>query len=145
MSKDYLITVTGTQTFDEESETLELTTSAVYGERNGKKLIKYKEYDTEDAGSVVSNIIKIEGKDKITLVKNNGVHYSQLILEYGKRHQCFYSTPIGNMAVGIYTDSMTHEIDENGGRIEIDYSIDFNGDFQSENHLVIVLCKKELS
>lgn len=143
MDDKYLISVIGTQTVDGEKETLELTTSAAYMEKNGKKFITYREYNPDNGEQYIVNIIKIEGKNKITLTKNDSDKCSQLILECGKRHQCFYSTPIGSMSIGIYTESMSHSLDENGGKIEIDYTIDFNADFQSENHMEIVLAEKE--
>lgn len=144
MDDKYLVSVKGTQTVDGEKETLELTTSAAYMEKNGKKFIKYREYNPEDTEQYIVNIIKIENNKKITLTKNDQDKCTQLILECGQRHQCFYSTPIGSMSIGIYTESMSHNLDENGGRIEINYTIDFNADFQSENHMEIVLTKKEL-
>lgn len=145
MEDKYLVSVIGTQSFDDEEEdTIELTTSASYAERNGKKYIKYREYDSDNGASFVTNIIKIESKDKITLVKNSGDRYSQLILECGVRHQCLYTAPVGSLSIGIYTESISYELDENGGKIEIDYTIDFNSDFQSDNHMLIVLKKKEI-
>jgi len=138
----YIISVIGTQSFEEDEDTIELTTSASYIERNGKKFIKYREYDPDNNNVYVSNVIKIESKDKITLVKNGGNRYSQLILECGKRHQCMYSSSIGSMSIGIYTETIAYDVDENGGKIEIDYTIDFNSDFQSDNHMLIILRKK---
>ena len=144
MDDKYIISVIGTQSFDGEEDTIELTTSASYAEKKDKKLIKYREYDPENGDVYVTNIIKIESKDKITLVKNGGGKYSQLVLECGKRHQCVYSSSIGSMSIGIYTETISSNVDENGGKIEIDYTIDFNSDFQSDNHMLIVLRKKEL-
>lgn len=144
MDDKYIISVIGTQSFDGEEDTIELTTSASYAEKNGKKFIKYREYDPENGNVYVSNIIKIESSEKITLVKNGSGRYSQLILECGKRHQCVYSSSVGSMSIGIYTETISFDVDENGGKIEIDYTIDFNSDFQSDNHMLIVLRKKEL-
>ena len=46
------------------------------------------------------------------------------------------------MLIGIYTETIAYDVDENGGKIEIDYTIDFNSDFQSDNHMLIILRKK---
>ncbi len=144
MDDKYIISVIGTQSLDGEEDTIELTTSASYTERNGKKYIKYREYDPENGSVYILNIIKIESKNKIALVKSGDERYSQLILECGKRHQCMYTSSIGSMSIGIYTESISYEIDKDGGKIEIDYTIDFNSDFQSDNHMLIILRKKEL-
>ncbi len=144
MDDKYIISVIGTQSLDGEEDTIELTTSASYTERNGKKYIKYREYDPENGSVYILNIIKIESKNKITLVKSGDERYSQLVLECGKRHQCMYTSSMGSMSIGIYTESISYEIDKDGGKIEIDYTIDFNSDFQSDNHMLIILRKKEL-
>lgn len=143
MNDNYIISVIGTQTVDGEKNTIELTTAASYMEKNGRKLIKYREYDPDNGANYAVNIIKIESKEKIILVKNNHGNIGQLILESGKRHQCLYDTPVGSMSIGIFTDTVSLDIDENGGKIEIDYTIDFNADFQSDNHMKIILKKKE--
>lgn len=143
MNDNYIISVIGTQTVDGEKNTIELTTAASYMEKNGRKLIKYREYDPDNGENYAVNIIKIESKEKIILVKNNHGNIGQLILESGKRHQCLYDTPVGSMSIGIFTDTVSLDIDENGGKIEIDYTIDFNADFQSDNHMKIILKKKE--
>lgn len=143
MNDNYIISVIGTQTVDGEKNTIELTTAASYMEKNGRRLIKYREYDPDNGENYAVNIIKIESKEKIILVKNNHGNIGQLILESGKRHQCLYDTPVGSMSIGIFTDTVSLDIDENGGKIEIDYTIDFNADFQSDNHMKIILKKKE--
>lgn len=145
---NYIISILGTQIYEneEDNDSVEVTTGASYAEINDKKLIKYREYDPDDGDVYVTNIIKIESPDKVTLVKRSGKTYSQLVLECGKRHQCVYSSPIGlpigSLIIGIYTESIVCNIDENGGKMEINYTIDFNCDFQSENHLIITLTKK---
>ena len=143
MNENYIISIIGTQTVNDNDETIELVTSASINEKNGKIYIKYKEYDLDNGSSYVSNTIKIEGSSKITLIKKSpSGTCNQLVLESGVRHQCLYSTPIGSMTIGIYTDLISFDINENGGTIEIDYTIDFNSDVQSDNHMMMILRKK---
>ena len=89
LNERYLITVQGTQAVDGESETEELTTTAEYTERGGKKLIKYREYGTNEtqADIVVTNLVKIDG-DTVSLTKRVDGRTGQMIFECGKRHQC---------------------------------------------------------
>ncbi|MDE7389452.1 MAG: DUF1934 domain-containing protein [Lachnospiraceae bacterium] len=140
MEDKYIISVVGTQLVDDEQDVLTMTTTASYSERNGKKLIKYKEYPDEDSEIPVTTLLKLE-ENKLTISKKMGVT-SQLILECGKRHQCAYSTPIGVMTIGVYTESMEYEIDAQGGFIEVSYTLDFNADLESKNTINIKLTKK---
>ena len=138
----YIITIVGTQTVDDESDTIDVTTSASYTERGGKKYIRYKEYDPNEDGEYISNTIIIESEKKIVLRKLIEDKRTELILDRGVRHQCLYTTPMGYMSIGIYAESIVIDIDKNGGTITIDYTIDFNTDVQSEHHLEIALKKK---
>ncbi len=144
LNERYLITVQGTQAVDGESETEELTTTAEYTERGGKKLIKYREYGTNEtqADIVVTNLVKIDG-DTVSLTKRVDGRTGQMIFECGKRHQCMYANEVGNLTLGIYTESLVDKLSAEGGTLEIDYTIDFNGGFESENHILITLKKTE--
>ena len=134
----------GTQIVDGEEETEELTTTADFTQRDGKKLIKYREYGTTEDQSelIVSNLIKLK-PGKVTLTKRMEGRTGQMIFECGERHQCMYANEIGNITIGIFTETIIDHIDANGGTLEIDYSIDFNGGFESENHIFITLTKTE--
>lgn len=138
----YVISVVGTQSVDGESDTIELTTTAAFTERNGKKLIRYKEYADDSSGEYITTLLSIENDKKLSIIKNLDKH-SELILEEGQRHQCAYFTPLGNMMIGVYTESISVDIDENGGSVEVEYTLDFNSGFESSNKIEIELRKKE--
>ncbi len=144
MKEKYLITVRGTQVVDGESETEELTTTADYTVREGKKLIKYREFGATEENSdfIVSNLIKLE-VGKVTLTKRMEGRTGQMIFECGVRHQCMYANEVGNLTIGIFTETIIDEIGPDGGTLEIEYTIDFNGGFESENHIFITLTKTE--
>ena len=142
MEEKYLVSVIGTQYVDENEETIELTTSASYYELHGNKYIRYREYDDEDDDIVITNIIKIESDEKVTVTKNVDGRISTLILECGVRHQTMLSSMFGSLTIGVFTDNIEADIDESGGTVEADYSIDFNADVESENHIKIVFKKK---
>ena len=144
MESKYLITVEGTQIVDGERDSEELTTTAEYTERDGKKLIKYREYGASEESSefIVSNLIKLES-GKVTLTKRMEGRTGQMIFECDRRHQCMYANEVGNLTIGVYTETINDNISADGGTLEIDYTIDFNGGFESENHIFITLKKME--
>ena len=144
MDEKYLITVKGTQVVDGEKETEELTTTADFTERGDKKLIKYREYGaSEDVSEfIVTNLVRLEA-GKVTLTKRMEGRTGQMIFECGQRHQCMYANEVGSITIGIYTDMIDDKISRDGGTLEIKYSIDFNGGFESENHILITLTKTE--
>lgn len=142
MSKkeNYLISILGEQTLDGESDKVEVLTTGNYILRNGHSFIGYKEYDKDSPNEYYDNLIKVE--ENMVTITRKGPMRSQLMLEKGRRHQCLYQTIAGDLMIGVFTKTLKNELDENGGRLEVCYTLDFNTDFVSENRFVINIEKK---
>ncbi len=78
-------------------------------------------------------------------ITRKGAMRSQLMLEKGRRHQCIYQTVAGDLTIGVYTKSMKSTLDENGGTLEVSYTLDFNTDLVSENSFKIKVEPKQIS
>ena len=144
MSKNdnYLISVTGIQEVDGEKDSIELTTVGSYMINNrGNKYIGYKEYDEENPAISSNNVVKVENDDKVTIIRNGG-QQTRLILERGKRHQCHYRTIMGDLMIGVFTDSITSNLDDKGGKLHVSYELDFNNEFISKNEFYIDVKEK---
>lgn len=144
MSKNdnYLISVTGIQEVDGEKDSIELTTVGSYMINNrGNKYIGYKEYDEENPSISSNNVVKVENDDKVTIIRNGG-QQTRLILERGKRHQCHYRTIMGDLMIGVFTDSITSNLDDKGGKLHVSYELDFNNEFISKNEFYIDVKEK---
>ena len=63
--------------------------------------------------------------------------YSQLIIEKGQRHQCVYDTGYGTLTLGISGDQIISSLDDNGGHLQVRYTLDINASMASENELLI--------
>lgn len=138
MEENYILSVTGKQTVDGQSDTIELQTSASYVTKNGNRYITYKEYDANVPDRVFRTTVKID-KDGIVTILKGGTEKHHLILEKGVRHKCEYSTGFGSLSLGIYTDSVRNELNDNGGELEVHYSIDIHAELASINELHLTL------
>lgn len=135
MNKDYIISINADQSVDGSNSKVQLTTVGSYAHKGSIRYIIYNEYDEDYPGLKITSIIKVE-HNKVTLIRNN-VFKSRLILEKGKRHQCFYSSNGMSMMMGVFTKNIISNLDDNGGKLEITYSLDINTDVTSFNHIVI--------
>lgn len=142
MDNNYLISIVGTQEVDGERDTVEVMTSGDLITKNGTTYISYREYNNDDPNIYSHNLIKIESDEKVTIIRK-GETESRLILEKGKRHQCFYKTIAGSLLIGIFTDEVDIDLSEKGGSVALSYSIDFNNDLVSNNEFKITLKVKE--
>lgn len=141
MENNYLVSVLGIQEADGEKDRVEIITEGDMIEKNGHTYITYKEYCEDNPSITSNNLIKIESDSKIMVIRR-GETESRLILEEGKRHQCFYRTIAGNLVIGIFTESLEVSLNKKGGKINMKYSIDFNNGLMSNNEIKIRIKEK---
>lgn len=140
MQDNYLISILGTQTVDGESDEIEVTTVGSYLNKNGKRYIAYTEYDRENPGNSIRSVLKVEDDLKVTIIRS-GDSRGRLTLEKGRRHQCHYSTAMGDLMIGVFADRIDSTLDDSGGELNVSYYIDFNSDLMSRNSFKIKVKK----
>lgn len=141
MEDNYLINVLGTQTVDGESDSIEVITTGDYRREDGCVIVTYPEYAEEDPNTHTDTTVTYDGS-KLT-IERRGEMSSRLMLEKGRRHRCLYETPMGQMMIGIFTDSITADLDDSGGTIRASYQLDFNNSAVSYNEFKITVTKKK--
>ena len=141
MEQNYLIHITNKQRIDDQTEEITLTTKGTYTMRNGKRYIQYREYDQEVKNGQTSTLkIDNTGETKIvSLIRHNNGNETNLILEQGKRHLCQYGTPYGNMTLGVFTSRIEDSLTDDGGSIEVEYTLDVNTNLSSVNAITITV------
>ena len=140
MENNYIITVVGKQTVDGESDKIEVITEGHIRETGDKLVITYPEYPEDRPELKTETTVTLE--NGVLSIDRQGEMSSHLILEKGKRHECLYNTPMGQMFIGIFTDSINAAISENGGEITAAYQLDFNRTVVSYNEFYISVKEK---
>ena len=140
MEDRYIITVIGEQTVDGEKDKIEVITSGDCVLCDGTVTVTYPEFSDENPSIRTDTTVTLDG-DVLT-IERQGQMSSRLILEQGKRHQCLYDTPMGQLLIGIFTDSIRHKLDEHGGDIRAAYRLDFNHTTVSYNEFHINIKEK---
>ena len=113
MIKDVLISIKGIQGIDDQTDTVEFITDGRFGVKDGNYFIYYDE-SMLDKGEEVKTQIHIKGENKV-LLKRSGTINSRMLIEKGVRNQAFYSTPIGELNIGIFTELYESDLAENKG------------------------------
>ena len=139
MQENYVISIVGRQKVDGETGEIEVTTLGNYVRKGANRYIVYKEYDAEQPSLAPrTSILKFEGGHKMTLIRGGGDN-TRLILENGKRHLCQYDTGFGSMTVGVFTESLHSKLTDEGGSVDISYTLDVNSNLSSFNELHITV------
>ena len=141
MDKEYIITVVGRQTVDGETDTIEVITAGGMTVSDDGILITYPEYAEDNPSQKTETTVTL--KDGVLSIDRRGEMSSHLILEQGVRHECLYETPMGQMFIGIFTDSIRADLDAHGGEINAGYQLDFNRSVVSNNEFYISVKEKQ--
>lgn len=141
MKENYLISILGRQNMDGETGEVQVTTLGSYVKKGNNRYITYKEYDSEENGKPVTSVLKVEGNNKVTLMR--GADSTRLVLENGKRHLCQYDTGYGNMMIGIFTSQLHAHLTDEGGELEVRYTLDINSNLSSSNEILITIKEAE--
>ena len=134
MTKDVLITIGGVHTLDHEDNDVEMIVRGDYYQKNGKHYILYEEI-LEGAEERVKNVIKIS-PSSMDIIKK-GVTNSRMLFEKNKKNLSCYSTPVGNLVIGIQANHFYVEEQENSIKVNVDYSLDINYEHMSDCRICV--------
>lgn len=131
-----MITVTGTQHVDGQTDTVELTTGALMREEADGFTLCYKETAATGMEGTLTTL-RMQ-KDMVTL-ERSGTAAGLLVLEHKKRHVCSYSTPVGNLMLGVFTDRMHQDLQLGSGTLDVSYTLDVGGSMMSRQDLHVTV------
>lgn len=134
MTKDVLITIRGVHTLDHEDNDVEMIVRGDYYQKNGKHYILYEEI-LEGAEERVKNVIKIS-PSSMDIIKK-GVTNSRMLFEKNKKNLSCYSTPVGNLVIGIQANHFYVEEQESSIKVNVDYSLDINYEHMSDCRICV--------
>lgn len=134
MTKDVLITIRGVHTLDHEDNDVEMIVRGDYYQKNGKHYILYEEI-LEGAEERVKNVIKIS-PSSMDIIKK-GVTNSRMLFEKNKKNLSCYSTPVGNLVIGIQANHFYVEEQKNSIKVNVDYSLDINYEHMSDCRICV--------
>ncbi|MGN0583924.1 MAG: DUF1934 domain-containing protein [Ruminococcus sp.] len=118
----------------ERSET-ELLTDGTMEQSDGKFIVSYEDSDATGFEGATTTITA-EDSSIVSIVRT-GTANSNLVIETGKKHYCLYSTPYGDITVGIFTHKIKNSLSEKGGSLYLKYTIDVNSAYMSDNEIYL--------
>ena len=136
MRKDVLISIKGTVIPEGSNpDVIELITAGRYYNKDGSYFITYKESETTGFDGVTTTL-KVEGENCVTLTRS-GAAGTRLVLEQGRRHLCHYDTGYGQMMVGVSGCKIHSQLNDGGGELTFNYTLDINSSLVSTNEVYI--------
>lgn len=137
MTKDVMISVRGLQFAEGASEDdIETVQRGEYYFRNGSHFLIFDEY-MEGFREPVRNVLRFKNKE-LSLTKR-GILNVQMLFEEGKKNYFAYMTPIGAITIGLDTHSVYSRLGEDGGSLNVKYTLDMSGSMLSRNKLDVTV------
>jgi len=122
MEKNVLISIRGTQrTEGEEPEVIELTTDGKLTRSRGVYEVSYVESEVTGLKDVVTTFHVYPGRIVLT---REGPLKSEMIFDEGKKNESLYDMGFGALLIGVCARRVSSSLDENGGRLFMDYSVE---------------------
>lgn len=134
--KEVLIEIKGTQTVDNDSDVIELTTVGKMDVVGDKTYLRYDD-STATGTDGVSCMIKYDRKDDSVIMQRSGTLNSRMYIKKGQRHICHYETGQGVLTMGIFGEDVSAKLSNNGGSLSLSYTIDINYGLMSRNEVEI--------
>ncbi len=124
MTKEVLLSLKGLQyQAGEGSDEIETITPAEYYNKNGNHYILYDEV-TEETEEPVKNIIKFR-EDYLEVTKKGTVNV-HMVFEEKKKNITNYTTPYGEIIVGVDTERVQMNQEEERILVQVEYALDVN-------------------
>lgn len=133
MKKNVVITVRGLQRAINEDEPIEVISAGTYLRKADTHYLSYEEADED--GKITKNRIKITG-DSIEMTKQGGIT-TQMIFTRGQKQYSCYTTPYGDLMLGMTTKHIRLTEEEQQLSAALCYDLEVNGTPMSECELDI--------
>ena len=124
IEENAIITITSTQASNEGKENVEFTTDGTYYQRGDKFYIFYNESEEMDMANC--SVMIIAEKEKVTM-RRKGDFELKLNYVAGESENVVYYMPFGEMNMTQTTHSVSTVLEDNGGVINIDYTLIIGG------------------
>lgn len=139
MKKEAVIRIISKQLTENGDNTGEMSVVGTLTCDDDKSVIEYIENNAETGPEETT--ITVFGNDTVSIVRK-GQFSSEMMIEKNVRHHTFYSTPYGELTMGIYGNQVEWSRDDKGGILRMRYSLDFNNGFVSDNTMIIYIEEK---
>lgn len=139
MTKDVLLSIRGIQ-LENSDDDIEIITVGEYGQKDNKHFVHYDEI-LEDYSEVVKSILKFDD-DCVELIKD-GPMKVHMIFEKKKKNVTYYSTPYGDLLVGLMANSIEIKEKEELIQIEINYALEINSQHISDCNIGMEIKAKD--
>lgn len=136
MDGQVLVSVTGRQYADGQTDEITNLVSGRLIEKNGARYLSYQEVSS-DTGDVTNVTLKAEPHRVVML--RSGASKTSMTFLIGQDTFCEYDTGAGSFQFRIHTESMLVKFGNTEGRVSLCYTLFLNGEALSRNEVIVTV------
>lgn len=106
---------------------LEIVTEGYLSKKNGRVELRYAETDQTDLADEITTLSFEQDDPSVLTMERNGICKTSMVFEAGRRYLCIYDVGGMVMELVVRTYDLDNELDENGGRIRLGYTLENGG------------------
>lgn len=143
MTKDVLVSIKGLQFESGNDEAVEMIAPGEYYMRNGKHYVRYEEIIEGPEGDhdMSMNTVKI-ADNQVEIMKKGGSNVHMVFAE-NQKNLTYYTTPFGNLQIGIFTNHINIQEKEDVIEIKLRYDLEINQSFVSDCEITMFIMSKD--
>ena len=134
MTEQRILKITDISSDGENTEKVEMETTCQYYGTKDNSTVEFDEIFAEDMKSRTT--LRVKNGSCAHLLRQGSIN-TELIIEKGVRHNCAYSTPYGELMVGITATDFISEAEENSLRLKMNYTVDFYGEINQTKEMTV--------
>ena len=143
MTKEVLLTISGLQFDGDGEDAIEIVSTGTYSFRNGKHYVQYDELLEQEEGSTATVKCMVKISPTTIEVIKKGPAAVHMIFEKDKTHMTYYTTPFGDLMLGITTKSIVLEETKSTLKLQLLYGLDMNYQYVADCKLSIGIVNNE--
>ena len=121
---------------DEEPDSLEFVTDGQYLFQDDVACLSYQESEVTGLEGTRTSVTILPDQ---VVVDRAGTVQSRMIFKEGSKSSFLYSTPFGQATMGVDTRRIRRNVNEQGGKVEIDYVVDMEHAVVARNRFSITI------
>ncbi|MEG1256461.1 DUF1934 domain-containing protein [Clostridium sp.] len=139
MERDAIISVSSIQNHD-ENECIEIVSPGTFSKEDDEYIATYEETELSGLGDTLTTF-KI-GKNYFNLIREGDVN-TNMEFKNGSSSSILYNTPHGGLCLRVKTNKVHIDVNDNGGKINVDYDVIVAKDHIINTKLIANIVVKE--
>ena len=137
MKKEVVLSLRGTQSYEgQEPDVIELVTEGTMEFYDGGWNISYEESDLTGLAGVTTTFRVEPGR---VILDRTGNLRSRMVFEEDVKNEALYDLGFGSLLISICAKRIMVDLDENGGKLLIDYTVEVEQSMSSRNTYELII------